>query len=232
MASIFAVIFLILSGAWANAEGVYLSRAPQLISILPPPPEVGSTAQRQDIATVLIIQSSGSSERLASAVADATESAEQLAQKVFGPDFREDRAPQTFALLQRASLDMAALVHKAKNHWRRPRPFLVDSRIKSLTGRPTNFAYPSGAATLAYAFSIMLSAMVPEKQADLMARAAEFSQSRIFVGAHYPSDITGGQILGTYIASALLRQPRFSKELAQAVPELRSALGYQNAIKD
>jgi acid phosphatase (class A) len=223
-----AIVLLILSGASANAEGVYLSRPPTLTSILPPPPAANSTAQRRDLEAVVIVQKSGSAERLALAVEDASETAEQLAQKVLGPDFRQDRAPKTFALLHGARSELAAMVHKAKNYWKRPRPYLADARIKSLSGNPTNYAYPSGAAALAYTLSTMLSVLVPEKQAELMTRAAEFSQSRIFVGAHYPTDITGGQILGTYVASALLRQPRFSRDLGLALPELRSALGYRD----
>ena len=72
---------------------------------------------------------------------------------------------------------------------------------------------------------IILSDMVPEKRAEIMARAADYAHNRVVGGIHYPSDIEAGKISGSVIAAVLLSRPDFKAEYEVARSELRSDLG-------
>jgi acid phosphatase (class A) len=227
MRLILIILVLLASAAWASAAGVYLDPELDLTLVLPSPPETSSMSQRRDLESVVSTQKGATAERVASAIADAHESLEQVGKDVLGSDFTEGKAPKTFAMFQGAISEMGTMVSKAKDHWQRPRPFTVDDRVACLTDKPSNFAYPSGAAALAYEATTILGMMIPEKQVQLMHRAAEFSHSRIIVGVHYPTDVSAGQIAGTFIASTLLRDQNFARDLKEATEELRDVLGYR-----
>jgi len=76
--------------------------------------------------------------------------------------------------------------------------------------------------------AIVLSNMVPEKRAELMARGWEYANNRVIGGIHYRSDIEAGRISGSLIAEAIWNQPDFAAEFAAAKAELRAALGLQS----
>ena len=86
-------------------------------------------------------------------------------------------------------------------------------------------SYPSGHATFGTLCAIFLAQMVPEKQAELFKRADEYRQSRMIVGAHFPSDIEAGRIVATAAAAVMSQNFAFQRDLAVARTELRSALG-------
>ncbi|TIU09915.1 MAG: phosphatase PAP2 family protein, partial [Mesorhizobium sp.] len=86
-------------------------------------------------------------------------------------------------------------------------------------------SWPSGHATVGTMMGIILSDMVPEKRAEIMARAAEYAHNRVVGGIHYPSDVEMGKISGSAIAAVLLSRPDFKTEFKVARSELRSDLG-------
>ena len=196
-----------------------------LPTILPPPPVADTKAERDDISTVIAIQAASSPERRAQAVADAEISPERFAGALLGPAFTRANLPKTFAVLRRVAHEGGALSERAKDFWKRPRPFLVDARITSLVPKPPNPAYPSGHTTYAYEMAIVLGAMLPERRADLFARAADYGQSRIIVGVHYLTDIDAGRVAGTAIAALLLDTEQMRADVIEAGGELRAALG-------
>ena len=72
---------------------------------------------------------------------------------------------------------------------------------------------------------IELANMLPEKRAEIMARAWEFGHNRVVGGIHYPSDIEMGRISGTVIAQTISTHADFKAEFEAAKAELRAALG-------
>jgi acid phosphatase (class A) len=120
-----------------------------------------------------------------------------------------------------------AVVGPAKAAWKRPRPYDFDSRVIPCVSKPINASYPSGRSTVGYVLAIVLAQIVPEKCAELFARAQEFALNRAVGGVHYRSDIDAGRICGTLIAAAMFKQPVFLSDLTAARNEVRSMLGYQ-----
>jgi membrane-associated phospholipid phosphatase len=81
---------------------------------------------------------------------------------------------------------------------RRARPALED--LPALVATPTALSFPSAHASSSFAAARAYSALLPA--APLYAIAAAMALSRVYLGAHYPSDIAAGAVLGTLTGSA------------------------------
>jgi acid phosphatase (class A) len=66
--------------------------------------------------------------------------------------------------------------------------------------------------------------MVPEKRAAFFERQIDYAHSRMVVGAHFPSDLEAGRLVGTVAAELLMQNPRFEHDLAAARASLRAEL--------
>ena len=78
----------------------------------------------------------------------------------------------------------------------RPRPFEAGLGANLLNHFPEN-SFPSDHATLMFALAFGLMVAVPLRKAGavLLVLALAVSWARVFLGAHYPSDILGGAML-------------------------------------
>ncbi|WP_163317163.1 phosphatase PAP2 family protein, partial [Enterobacter hormaechei] len=56
----------------------------------------------------------------------------------------------------------------------------------ALNGLATNPSFPSGHTTYAFTDGILLAMLVPTQFQSMVARAAEYGDSRIRLGVHYP----------------------------------------------
>ncbi len=65
-------------------------------------------------------------------------------------------------------------------------------------------AYPSGHTTYGYTESVLLAVLVPERYQQMVARAAEYGNDRIIVGAHYAMDVIGGRATALHALAHLL----------------------------
>jgi acid phosphatase (class A) len=95
-----------------------------------------------------------------------------------------------------------------------------------------NTSYPSGHATFGTACGILLAEMFPEKRGELFARALQYGDSRIIVGAHYPSDVEAARLAGTVGAALLMQNATFQRQFFEAQAELRTALNYPVKVPD
>ncbi|GAB4067453.1 phosphatase PAP2 family protein [Ancylobacter sonchi] len=196
-----------------------------LTKVLAPPPAQDSPTTTAEIGQLLLIQQVRTPDQAAAAQADATEDVFRFA-NVMGPDFTADKLPVAKAFFARVAEDEGYIVDPAKDVWKRPRPHIFDPRVKPVVPLSKSGAYPSGHASFAYLTAVVLANMVPEKQAEIFARAADYAHNRVIGGIHYASDIDAGRIAGTLIASQELRNAKFQEDFAAARAEVRRVLGY------
>lgn len=94
-----------------------------------------------------------------------------------------------------------SVVAKACN--RRLRPFqAVDGVSLALRGAPTGSSFPSGHAAISDAAAAVLARFAPDDIAPA-ALANRIKLSRVYVGAHYPSDVEAGGRLGTRVGERI-----------------------------
>ena len=205
------------------------------VALLAPPPEPGSKAAREDLKAVLAIQRSSRAEgTIERAEGDAQTNCGRVADVLH----LSSGGNPAVDFATRAALEASAATGPAKHLWHRPRPYLVSAKVAhpgdvalphSLEPAATRYwnysSYPSGHAAFGAACAIVLAQMVPEERAALFARGRLFGLSRVIVGAHFPTDVEAGRLIGTAAAAFLLQNPQFQADLRAARAGLREALG-------
>lgn len=100
------------------------------------------------------------------------------------------------------SLLLCALITNVclKNLVARPRPYTQLPDLTLLIAKPADWSFPSGHTTASLAAAYCYYRMLPKKLYGILALilAALIAFSRLYVGAHYPSDILGGLIVGIF----------------------------------
>lgn len=210
-----------------SARGAYLRpTSVDLYRLLPPPPAAGSAQERTELDELLRLQATRTAADVQRARADAALSIFRFADALGNPpQFNPQQLPLTAELFARIGRDEGLFMNPAKSAFGRPRPFVTDRHLAPVVFEPPSASYPSGHSTWAVASAIVLADMVPERRAQIFARADEYAHNREVGGVHYPSDVYAGHLAGTALAEALFDQPRFIADELTAAAELRRALG-------
>jgi len=196
-----------------------------LLNLLPPPPANDSAQMKAELGEILTIQVTRTPEMAARAVADAEENVWRFSDVIDNPKFTKENLPKFSAFFDRIVETEGAVVDPAKDVWKRPRPHQLSDLVKPVVKLSSSGSWPSGHATVGTMMGIILADMVPEKRAEIMARAAEYAHNREVGGIHYASDVEMGKISGSVIAAVLLNRDDFKAEYEVARAELRSDLG-------
>jgi acid phosphatase (class A) len=222
--------------AQAPAAAPYLGAGQvDSVALLAPPPAPGSEAAAQDLKALFAVQRAAHAEgTIERAEGDAQVSCTRVADVLHRG--AGSNAGVDFAT--RAALEASGTAGAAKRYWHRARPYVVSSKVELpgglATGKPPGSAaaksweytsYPSGHAAFGAACAIVLAQMVPEERAALFARGRLFGESRVIIGAHFPTDVEAGRMIGTVAAAFLLQSPQFQADLRAARAVLRQDLG-------
>lgn len=105
--------------------------------------------------------------------------------------------------LMSVALSSAIANGPAKILARRPRPITDEvPLVRHLRKAPRSTSFPSGHSASAFAFATGVSMELPHLAIPLGPLASAVAYSRIYTGAHYPSDVIVGSALGTGVALA------------------------------
>ena len=234
----------------ANGVISYLPDTPiDALALIGPPPAADSAAQRSDLQAVLAAQRSAHASRTtARAIADVEISCARVAAAA-GEFHDQAAAADALGFLDRAALQSASLGGPAKRYWHRARPYITSSKVERLGDVAPNAplpekpggsaayreqrdysGYPSGHAAFGLTCGMLLARMVPERRRELYERGLGFGDSRVVIGAHFPSDVAAGRILAAAAAALMLANPCFEEDFSRARASLRQALGLPAAL--
>ena len=227
------------AAAPANAP-VYFSPAQiDATALIEPPPVAGSEAERADLQAVLDAQRAAHEQgTTARAVGDTVIDCQRVADVLEPAAVAGGDGAAAVAFATRAAKQVSAATNAPKTYWARPRPYVVSTAVEPLgdVAPDSPFAikggyerahtsYPSGHTAFGTGCAIVLAQMVPEQRAALFARARLYGESRLIVGAHFPTDVDAGRRIGTAAAAVMLQNAQFQADLSAARAQLRKALG-------
>lgn len=191
--------------------------------VLPPPPDVGSTTDFDDLAALQARQQA-SSERRDQAQADAQWLYDRFAPSLGLPALRRDHLPALVNLLNRSVRQVGTAAFAAKAAHPRARPYQrmagihVCGKVDADGTRRTS--YPSGHAAYGWTVALVLARVSPAHAPALLARAGEYADSRLVCGMHFPSDVEAARQLATAVVAQLDGNAEFQGDVELARAEL------------
>lgn len=180
--------------------------------VIPTAPANDSLTTLADLVTVYQVQLRRTPEQVAIANYFAEDSVFKY-NAVIGEWFTAANLPRTAEIFLQVYADRFAISSAGKAVWNRPRPPLMDPRIKACVPLPASGSYPSGHSTQAYLWAGLLAEVFPEHRAALRERASLVAWSRVVGGVHYPSDIEAGRLLGDRLVAEFLKAPGMREAL-------------------
>ena len=194
-------------------------------STIPPPPISSSFEYKLEVEFMKNRISKLSDAQKELAIKDAlNESVGFFSDTLAGFDIA--KLPKTKSLFDKVKYNAGYEARSFKNYFKTKRPYQVDADIHACVApKPSNLdrSYPSGHTTMGYAMGVVLANLVPEKAKEIMERSRLYGENRINCGAHFPSDVSGGQVLGTLVAKELLKNNEFQLLMKASKEELYSA---------
>ncbi|WP_072215015.1 autotransporter outer membrane beta-barrel domain-containing protein [Type-D symbiont of Plautia stali] len=121
-----------------------------------------------------------------------------------------------------------------KDHFKRGRPYQVldenGDYIKNyLSVKGSSF--PSGHTWSGFRQAIVLSLIFPERGSEIFSRALQFGESRVIVGAHFPTDTIASRVGSYFSLAQLLANESIATTLADLAKATRSKIAsgcYEN----
>ncbi|WP_455577531.1 phosphatase PAP2 family protein [Anaerosinus sp.] len=122
---------------------------------------------------------------------------------------------RTIGILAFMAMLLYALIGSGflKNIVQRTRPFDALEGLSLLTGRPSGYSFPSGHTGIAFAAAGIYLRYLPLKYGiGAMVLAGLMGFSRLYLGAHYPSDVIIAAFIGSVSALLIIKLSRYINE--------------------
>lgn len=220
------MIALFASSATADAPVGYLPPgAFDIMAVLPPAPVKGDARYKADRRIFKATRRLLATPRGAMATQDVSQkSANMLRDYACALDLSltPATAPKAVMLIQRAALDTAAQKNRAKDYYRRARPYKIDRGpiCQPHQELDDSFDYPSGHTTSGWTWALVLADLAPDRATQILARGRAYGQSRFICGAHNESAVEAGWFTADATMAVVRTQPQFQADVAAARAEL------------
>ncbi len=223
-------IILITNSYAENTLSVEQIKIPNSLKLLPEPPLANSINFLNDKAiSESALNGRKNTDRYEQAIIDTGYSANSLSKnfsKSFGYNISKENTPITYSLIDLATKVSSKATAETKKAHKRVRPFVYYNKQ---TCNPTEEkylgkfeSYPSGHTTEGWSIALILAEINPNHQEQILKKGYDFGQSRIICGAHWPSDVQAGYIVGSSVFSALNANDQFRQLIVQAKKEISS----------
>lgn len=140
----------------------------------------------------------------------------------------DEEAPLLSRALVQAAEPVMAVQQEIKMTYRRPRPFVSDSRVQACIPKEPGYAYPSGHATFYSTTGSLLAALLPARRQRLMLIGRSVATNRVSCAMHYPSDVEAGVRLGQAAAAQIQAMPAWQQFMAS--PAVQTEINRLRAI--
>ena len=207
----------------------YFLRADQMPDVslfLPGPPAFGDEAFLLDSVCYERGKLLRNTERGRLAVADANISIEYIMSR-FGeamgiPDFNPEEYPVTADFLFKSFATTRLSISGAKDKYARIRPyqhFDEHTPIPERENKNDFTSFPSGHTIRYWTAALVLTAIDPEHQNEILKVGYEGGESRIIVGYHYKSDVDAAMLAASAAFARLTADPLWQKLLKRSQKE-------------
>lgn len=118
------------------------------------------------------------------------------------------RAARAYALVHVAHYEGWIASQDAKFHYWTARPNHFDPTITTVIPTPPFPTYPSNAATLVMAPTLVMRYLFPRESTRYQAWTKEFGESRLWAGIHFRSDLDSGWEIGRRVGEAVVERAK------------------------
>jgi len=213
----FLLFFLSLSASALDAT--YLNEGSVDLSRVPAPPEIGSSADLNDLEVLLAHQRTRTDMDCERASFEEPGYAESFFGGAYGP-LSDSEAKELHDFHEVLHQEAKLFYRVLKRKYARPRPYersaLVGPCIPLSSSK--SGSYPSGHAASAILSSLVYAEIYPEKRQEFLIRGEVIADGRLIGGVHYPSDVRWGKFIGRLVFEALMKNERFKADLAKLRP--------------
>ena len=212
-----------LPAALSNVDHYLTADKIDVLTLLPPPPVVSPLEQAADLAEVRAVHDSAPSNEVAIALAEDRHPSIFSFAPAVGPFFQPGKLPVTEQFFKRVSQDANHFLDIGKNHWQRPRPFLLDPTLTP-PNPAKGYSNPSGHAAFGTLDALILAEIFPQKQDALLTLGRNMGWHRVMLADHFPSDVYAGRVVGQTLFQELNASPDFQHDLAEVKAEVAATV--------
>jgi acid phosphatase (class A) len=220
----------------AKPQGYLSPGAFDLLQVLPPAPVKDDARYKADRTIFKQTRKTIGSPRYQLATTDAVYEQPALMHDfscAVGVALTPQDAPKTKALVDRALVDTEGQTGRAKDFYKRLRPYKIDKgeicQPKSDLG--DSYDYPSGHTTLGWTWAEVLTDLLPERATMIQARGRAYGDSRFICGAHNMSAVEAGKLSAAATMAVVRTTAAYQADAAVARAELRSLIANSAAPK-
>jgi acid phosphatase (class A) len=203
------------------------SELPNSKAFLPPPPAPGSAGFAADEEAYAVTRKLRGTPRWVLATKDADLTFPNAAEAfscALDISISQAETPHLNILLRRVRTDASRVNDGAKAFYKRQRPYLAHGDTSCTPHmRHKSDSYPSGHASIGWAWALILAEIAPDRADTIFARGLAFGESRVVCGVHWKSDIDAGRVVGASVVSRLHTDPVFMAQMKLAKQEIEAA---------